>query len=274
MRNVSLLKVNKIAAIIFLSFLLPSCAGSKKAAVADPGVTELAGQGVGSALWFQTSAEMKTAYLQAFQYGRVQIERKLSLKKYNHPAVIFDIDETLLDNSPYQAWLIHNGKTYSSETWKDWTQQARAEALPGALEFIAFLRGKGIDVFYVSNRRVSELDATMRNMAELGFPQVIPAHMLLREDTSDKTARRETVMQDHEVLLYVGDNLGDFSHLFDTRGTDLGKDLVDRYRDELLNNFLILPNPMYGEWERALLGNETGLGATEQIERRKKALKE
>ena len=269
-----IVKVNKL--IVFLLALnmgIISCK-STKTPERDPMVAELSEEGIGSALWFQTSAEMRAAYYQAYQYGRMLLDKKLAINTYRNPAIVFDIDETLLDNSPYQAWLIHRGETYSSATWKQWTDQARAAALPGALEFVAYARSKGLRIFYISNRKVSEKKATMQNLRDLGVPEVSDDHVLLRENASDKTERRNIVLESHDVVIYVGDNLTDFRQLFDGRGDDYGKDLVDQYREELLNNFVILPNPMYGEWERAILGNETGLSATEQSERRRKALKE
>ena len=267
------MKVNKLAPVfVALLFIFSSCGGSRMPASVSAS-PELANQGVGATLWYQTAAEMRAAYYQAYQYGRLLLEKKMALGGYNDPAIVFDIDETLLDNSPYQAWLIDNGELYSSSSWKDWVVQARAEALPGALEFTAYVRSKGIDIYYISNRRDSEKEATMKNLKELGFPQVDSDHVLLRTSTSDKTERRDVVLKDHEVLLYVGDNLTDFSHIFDARGEDFGRSTVDRYRDELLNNFIILPNPMYGEWERAILRNESGLSAEDQLKRRREALK-
>ncbi|MCA6075501.1 5'-nucleotidase, lipoprotein e(P4) family [Fulvivirga sedimenti] len=269
------MKVTNLPSIIlFASIVFFSCGSSKVATSSDPYEQALAEQGMGATLWFQTSAEMRAAYYQAYQYGRMILEKKLALQNYDNPAIVFDIDETLLDNSPYQAWLIHNGRTYSSSTWKDWTDQARAEALPGALEFVAFVRSKGIDVFYISNRKTTEQKSTMENLKELGFPQVTDEHVLLRSASSDKTERRKRVQDSHEILLYVGDNLTDFNQVFDARGADYGKGLVDQYRQELLNSFVMLPNPMYGEWERAVLRNETGLSSQEQAARRKAALKE
>ncbi|MEJ2004544.1 MAG: 5'-nucleotidase, lipoprotein e(P4) family [Cyclobacteriaceae bacterium] len=266
------MKVNNLASIIVvLSFLFSSC-GSTRTSVSESHEKALAEQGMGATLWFQTSAEMQAAYYQAYRYGRLLLEKKLELNSYDNPAVVFDIDETLLDNSPYQAWLIDNGELYGSDSWKDWTDKVRASALPGALEFTAYVRSKGIDIYYISNRRESAKEATMKNLEKLGFPQVEDSHVLLRTGPSDKTERRERVMETHDVILYVGDNLTDFSQLFDARGTDFGRSIVDRYRDELLNNFVILPNPMYGEWERAILGNETGLSPAQQDEQRRKAL--
>ncbi len=269
------MKVTKLPSIIlFVSILFYSCGSSKVATSTDPYDKALSEQGIGSALWYQTSAEMRAAYYQAYQYGRLILEKKLALQRYDNPAIVFDIDETLLDNSPYQAWLIHNGKVYTSSTWKEWTDKARAEALPGALEFVGFVRSKGIDVFYISNRKTTEQESTMENLRNLGFPQVTDEHVLLRSSSSDKTERREKVLDTHDVLLYVGDNLTDFNQVFDARGADYGKGLVDQYRQELLNSFVMLPNPMYGEWERAILKNQTGLSSEEQSERRKAALKE
>ncbi|QSE97385.1 5'-nucleotidase, lipoprotein e(P4) family [Fulvivirga lutea] len=226
-----------------------------------------------SVLWYQQSAEMRQAYYQAYNYAKMLVDNKLETIKTKRPtAVILDIDETVLDNSPYEVLLIDSGWTYNNKTWKQWTDQARAEALPGALDFVKYAKDKGVEVFYISNRNVDELEATVENLKAIGFPNAEEKFIQLKEETSDKTERRKNVTDRYEVLVYVGDNLTDYSEAFGDREADMGKKLVDEKRHELLNNFVMLPNPMYGEWEKAIYDNDYSKSDSMKLELRKEKL--
>jgi len=236
---------------------------------------QLADQLVLATLWFQQSAEMEASYLQAYEWAKFLIDQKLdTLPKGTKAGVILDIDETVLDNSPYEAQLIRQGDQYGSATWKAWTDQARARALPGALQFVNYARSKGVDVFYISNRRENELAATLENLDSLGFPNADAAHVLLMKDTGDKTSRRAAVSEQVRVILYVGDNLTDYSEAFADREEDLGKEMVHSTKGKWLYEFVMLPNPMYGEWEKAIYGNDYRLPDSVKVQRRLDALQD
>jgi 5'-nucleotidase (lipoprotein e(P4) family) len=117
------------------------------------------------------------------------------------------------------------------------------------------------------------LQNTLKNLASEGFPNADTSFVFLKKDTSDKTRRRKTVAQNYEVLLFIGDNLTDFSQLYAHRGPDLGFSHVDENKDEFGARFFMLPNPMYGEWEGAIYGNDFSLSAMEKRKRRKQGLK-
>ncbi len=203
--------------------------------------------------WYQKSAEMDACYHQAFNLAEMALKNQISTDSSDKPnAIILDIDETLLDNSPFQVKMIRTGKQYSHDFWKQWTDRAEAKALPGAIEFLKYASGAGIEIYYISNRRENELESTISNMENLDFPETRPDHYLLKSTTSDKKARRKQITQDYDVLLYVGDNLGDFSNYFDNRENNLGKDKLAQVKDKFGTQFIILPNPMYGNWVDAL----------------------
>jgi 5'-nucleotidase (lipoprotein e(P4) family) len=203
--------------------------------------------------WYQQSAEMQACYYQAFKHARLALENQIELDASDKPnAVVLDIDETLLDNSPFQVKMIRTGKPYSPEFWKEWTDKAAADALPGAIDFLNFAVDKGVDIFYISNRRTNELEATMENMKELGFPGVEKEHILLKSETSDKTERRNTVKKTHDIILLIGDNLNDYSDFMGEREDRYGKNTLKKNKDILGSEFIILPNPMYGDWVDAL----------------------
>lgn len=230
---------------------------------------------VSAANWFQKSAEMRACFYQAYNFAELKLKAHHNNYKGNKPtAVVLDIDETVLDNSPYEKQLIETGGLYASKTWKEWTDKSSAKALPGALEFTIAAKEMGVQVIYISNRKVNELENTINNLISAGFPNADPHFVYLREmgKSGDKTERRATVMEKYEVLLYIGDNLTDFNQLFGDRDTDLGFDIVDSYKDGFGDKFIILPNPMYGEWEGAIYGNDYTLTPEKKRALRKEIL--
>jgi 5'-nucleotidase (lipoprotein e(P4) family) len=169
-----------------------------------------------------------------------------------------DIDETILDNSPFEANLIATGQLYSKQNWKEWSDQARAEALPGAVEFIKYVRSKNVPVILISNRKETEKANTLKNLAQVGIPFDDTTLVYFRgtDVPACKQSRRDLVNQKYEVVLYIGDNLADYSAVYDERGNDLAIPAVDSMREELKQKFVILPNPMYGDWEGAIYKND------------------
>jgi 5'-nucleotidase (lipoprotein e(P4) family) len=178
----------------------------------------------------------------------------------------------VLDNSPYEARLFLEGKTYGAESWENWCNEAKATALPGAKDFLQYADKLGIEIFYISNRKVSVFEPTLKNLQALNLPHADKDHLLLRTAESDKTERRNKVKEDYQVILYVGDNLTDYSEEYATRGADLGKGLVQQNKEELLYNFIMLPNPMYGEWESAIYNNDFSKSDEEKLKMRQEIL--
>lgn len=225
-------------------------------------------------VWFQQSAEMEASFLQAYDKGKMLLKIKMDTLSDSKlkPAVILDLDETVLDNSPYEARLFLDGENYSSVSWEKWCKEAQADALPGATDFLNFADSLGIKIFYISNRKIDVFEPTLKNLQTLKLPQAEKDHLLLKTTKSDKTERREMVKADHRILLYVGDNLTDYSQIFAERDSILGKNLVKKHLKELLHNFIMLPNPMYGEWESAIYKNDFTKSPEEKLQLRKEIL--
>lgn len=261
-----MLKITSLVTLVM--FLIVGCTSPEKASNGNE-EKQLIQQHTMAVLWFQQSAEMTASYLQCYQYARILLESKLKVRSSDQPAaIVLDIDETILDNSPNAANLIKNDITYDWDSWKEWTDQARAKALPGALDFLNYAEEQGVEIYYISNRRVAELEATLQNLQDLNFPNADSTHVLLRDGPSDKTERRALVSEKVNVLLYLGDNLRDYSEVFGERGGDLGKNLVMENMDDLLLNFVIFPNPTYGEWEGAIYGNDMGISDSLKLAKR------
>ncbi len=208
-------------------------------------------------IWYNKSAEMQASYIQNYKLAKLMIDNNLALNKSGKtPAVVLDLDETVLNNSPFQFKQISTQKTYSKELWTEWVNLAKADALPGALDFTNYAKSKGVEVFYISNRNKEEhLDATLKNLQNLNFPNADTSYILLITTTSDKTERRNKVSEQHEIILFIGDNLTDFSEIFADRGDDMGKSVVEGNKALFGTKYIIMPNPMYGEWLKAIYKN-------------------
>ena len=133
----------------------------------------------------------------------------------------------------------------------EWTAKVEAELVPGAYNFIIFLMENQIDVRFISNRNVSELDVTMENIATKGL-NFESNKFFLKSDGSSKAERRSLVSEDGEIIMLIGDNLADFHNAFEENKTISNrKNLVEKFRQEFGRKFIVLPNVMYGDWVKA-----------------------
>lgn len=205
-------------------------------------------------LWQQHSGEYKALCYQAFALAKIRLMEKITAHKKDEAplAIITDIDETVLDNSPQQANDILHKTTYTEKSWKDWTSKAKAGALPGAVAFFQWADKMGIQCFYVSNRRSEERDASVKNLELAGFPQADTLHVQMKENTSDKEPRREAIRQKYTIAMLLGDNLNDFDKMFYKQSSDTRCHLVQDNSELFGDIFIILPNAIYGDWESAM----------------------
>lgn len=239
-------------------------------------------------LWVQTAAEYHAAAVQSFQLAQQMLDRALADSNWTAaeeqnadvsrlpPAVIVDIDETVLDNTPFEARQIRAGQTFSEEAWRQWVLQANAAPVPGALTFIRGAAARGVTVFYVSNRQAAQEDSSRANLARWGFPlDPIVDTVLSRNErpewTSDKSTRRAEVASRYRILLLIGDDLGDFTS--SARGSLSERlDAVGRSKERWGSKWIIIPNPIYGSWERTVIGTDPNLTEAEKLRRKMNAL--
>ncbi len=239
--------------------VLWSCNSGQKANVTEEEkvVIETSEYQLNSTLWVQQSAEYQACCYQAFNHAKLALDTRMNLASNDKPlAVVLDIDETLLDNSYFQANLIETNTSYTKENWKEWTDKECATATPGAIDFLNYVKSKGVEIIYISNRRENELEASFVNMEKLGFPEVSKENYFFRSDESSKINRRAMVNEKYNIILLVGDNLNDFDGIFEQREQNMGKDIVENNKNKFGLEYIILPNPMYGNWEQALPYNE------------------
>ncbi len=235
----------------------------------------IAHEDLDATLWMQTSGEYLALSEQAYRLAQDRLivalrdsswsadigqQQRLDASRAGEPlppAVILDVDETVLDNSPYQARLIKNNGSYDVKTWQAWVEQAHAKAVPGAKEFIDFARDAGVTVFFITNRETAVERATRRNLELVGIEQPGSDDNILSKHerdlwTSDKTTRRTYVADRYRVLLLIGDDLNDFVGIGFKPTAEQRRELVEQNRHKWGDKWIVLPNANYGGWERAL----------------------
>jgi acid phosphatase len=242
---------------------------------------------VNSVLWVQSAAEHDAATLGIYANARRTLDAALADSSWvgaaeetandpsQPPAIILDLDETAIDNSPNEVRAIKLGKTFDTDSWKKWVSESAAQAVPGATEFLAYAKSRGVTPFYITNRDADEKPGTRRNLEMLGFPlSTDPDNLLVRgekpEWTSDKTSRRAYVAASYRVLLLLGDDLNDFAPARDKTIAERDAIVAD-HASWWGSRWIMIPNPMYGSWERTVTGT-TGTPC-EQLQKKVDALK-
>ena len=233
---------------------------------ANKDVRDLKEQNIMSILFQQTAAERLAGSLQTFKSAKQALDNALADSSWSalpgqnvhgkKPAIIVDVDETVLDNTAYEARMILDGTKYP-EGWVSWGKEAAATEVPGAKDFLNYAASKDVTIFYVTNRVVELKEATKKNLTKLGIPwDKTKDTVLMRGENnwgSDKGPRRTLVGNEYRVLLMIGDNLGDF---VDAKDNNLNpsnrKNIVSDYADYWGVQWFMLQNIAYGDWEGAL----------------------
>jgi len=249
--------------IMFVSLLIATLAFTALQAEEIAPVAQSENDGLlYSTLWMQTAAEYRACAYQAYNYATMLLKEDMS-KKHDKPrAIIVDVDETVIDNSVYEAWQIKDGIRYP-EKFDEWINSAEGLGIPGAHEFLNFAADNGYTVFYVSNRKLRHLEGTRKNLEKLGYPFADLEHMLFKDKDSSKQPRRDIVMEKYELVLLMGDNLIDFSDKFAGTTVENRFAAVDKMREEFGKKFVILPNAMHGKWMKVLLNHRRDLDVNE-----------
>jgi len=240
-------------------------------------VAVAANDNLNAVAWSQTAIEHDLIYLQTYRDAQARLlaalhdphwdalgkgDRTTPLKGLK-PAVILDIDETVLDNSPFAARMVQGNHEYNEAEWAAWCREERARALPGAVEFTRFAAKHGIAVFYISNR-AKDLDrATLANLRKAGLPVGGPQAFLglgtvvegCEQVGSEKGCRRQLVARHYRVLMQFGDQIGDFVDVL-ANTADGRRQAVAGYLPWIGVRWFVLPNPTYGSWEPALFNND------------------
>ena len=240
------------SAFIFLIFLF-ACNPSKQNVSSQAQQQEIAVDGkLLASVFIQRAAEYHALCLQAYNVARFRLDEALQQTSSKPRAIITDIDETVLDNSLEEVHRDLQGKSFNIADWNKWTDLAIADTVPGAFSFLKYASSRGVEIFYISNRDENDREGTLKNLQKFGFPNADNAHLLVRQNTSGKEQRRQQVMTTHDVVLLLGDNLGDFSMLFDKKSVEERLQTAKNLSTQFGDRFIVLPNSVYGEWENAL----------------------
>ncbi|MDP4105968.1 MAG: 5'-nucleotidase, lipoprotein e(P4) family [Bacillota bacterium] len=227
-----------------------------------------------SVLWYQTSGEAKALYYQGYTIGRFRLDEILAQRPQNmklRPAIVLDIDETILDNSPCLAFNVKTGKAFPAN-WNEWVDQAIAKPVPGAIEFLKYANSKGIEIYYISNRNENQKKATIRNLQQVGAPMADTKHVLLqKKGEKGKEVRRMKVARTNDIILLFGDNLGDFRG-FDDLTPSQRVQAVEKRKKDFGKKLIVFPNPMYGDWEGSIYHYDLSKTAAEKAKLRKESL--
>ena len=243
------------------------CAGpqlAQQAPASDLSASDL----LNAVLWMQRSVEYKANALTAFALARIRLDQALEDRSWTAapkeqtgayqslpPAIVLDIDESILDNSGYQAWMTLKGTSFDPKTWNAYVNTVTSLPIPGALEFAKYADSKGVKVFYVSNRTADEEPATRKNLEKFGFPMggSVDTMLMTRKQPdwgSAKGTRRVYIAKSYRILINVGDNFGDFVDEF--RGTEAERlKVMEEHKARWGREWIMIANPSYGSFESA-----------------------
>lgn len=247
-----------ILAIIFTVTVNSAVKGQTNTSVVNGGK-------VWASLWQQRAAEYKALCFQAYNLAKLRLDAALKLKKGKPLAVITDIDETLLDNSPYDAQRAAANLDYDIKTWKQWTAKGICDTVPGAPSFFKYAASKGVTVFYITNRDEDERPGTTKNLKLYNLPNVDDAHLLLKQGSSSKEVRRQLVLKKYNVVLLCGDNLPDFDARYDNHPAEADRTSTTiGLKAQFGDRYIVIPNPSYGDFEGALFHFNYKLSTTQK----------
>lgn len=266
-RNRPLRFVNLVVLLVVLGAVSSGCASTSpprdSPGTVTPAPSPVADEAVGGAdsdtctpdmsratHWSRDAAEHKAAFLQAYTLATVALEAQVPTFEPERWAVALDADETILDNSLYQKEREAECKGYTSESWRAWVMRREAKALPGAQAFLRRVDELGGVIAVVTNRDEAECPATMDNFRALDLPFDL---MLCQTGPGEKEPRWETVQKGTaspeypplKIVMWVGDNIMDFPDL-DQSVRDKGAEAFKEFG----TRFFLVPNPMYGSWQR------------------------
>jgi 5'-nucleotidase (lipoprotein e(P4) family) len=231
-----------------------------------------------STLWYQTSAEFRANSIQTYRQAEFMLPTLLTDKKATAltnqtanyadlpPAIIVDIDETILDNSPSAAHEIKFNHGFDAKNWDRWVSLKQAKAVPGAVKFVNMAQQQGVKVLFISNRECKprdqksscpQKDDTIANLKLVGIKQVDSNQVWLKSEqadwTSEKESRRILAANKFRVIMLMGDDFGDFLPNVKKNITPTQRlELVDKHEMYWGTRWFMLTNPTYGSWETIL----------------------
>jgi 5'-nucleotidase (lipoprotein e(P4) family) len=252
------------------------------AGCAKPAIDKTSHEMLNATLWQHTSAEYECAVQQAYRLATENLDKALldtdwsaALEQQGNdtglpPAILLDLDETVLDNTMYEVRIIRELGQYSPESFAQWCESTDAPAISGAAEFLEYAASRQVAVFYYSARKEYLRGCTTRNLQALGLPFADESRLLL-DDGRSKSEYRAMIASKYRLLLLVGDNLEDFV-AGSKAHSGLRRELAQRYSRRWGREWIILPNAMYGHWESSTYDFDYRLSRDQQLKRKRDAL--
>ncbi|WP_433886811.1 5'-nucleotidase, lipoprotein e(P4) family [Pseudomonas vranovensis] len=214
---------------------------------------------VDAVAWRQTAAEFRALYYQGFNVAKARLDQALAQQKPGDkkPAIISDIDDTILSSNTYWGFLIGQDKEFFDDAvWDRWVAANGPTLTPGALEFLEYAKSRGVEIFYVSSRDQGDktYEYALNNLRALKVPYADEAHVTILRESSNKEPAQHKIAEQYNVLLMLGDNLNDFERSFYVDKVEQRAQLVDASRSKFGGQYIIFPNPTDGHWLKAIFG--------------------
>lgn len=289
--------------VLTIALALTGCRSLAPAAeappAADPPAPTAAAAGVpaddnlNAVLWIQRSAEYRAVAETVYRAATARLDAALRDPEWDAlvpeerttparglpPAIIVDVDETVLDNSPYQARLVRDGEEYNEVTWDGWVQEKKAAAVPGVVEFARAAQARGVTILYITNRAEHLGGPTLENLRAVGLPVKDESVFLglgtfvadCEQEGSEKLCRRQFAGRSYRILMQFGDQLGDFAQIL-ANTPEARAELQAQHRDWFGERWWMLPNPTYGSWEPAVFDNDWRQPREDRRGRKREAL--
>lgn len=205
----------------------------------------------------QQSAEIMALQLQTYRFATERFKEKVkTLPAPEKAAVVLDLDETVIDNTPLLVHDVKNCHDYTAwDTWSGWEKSGKPALIPGAKAFLEEVNRQHVAIYYVSDRTQANKQATLNTLTSLGLPQVSDASVLL--DTDSKEVRRQNILKTHRIIMLFGDSLPDFAAQFKNKeSTQSQRKRVSASAEHFGDDWIVLPNAAYGAWSKAPLNGE------------------
>nr|WP_280987378.1 HAD family acid phosphatase [Fulvimarina endophytica] len=201
----------------------------------------------------QSSAEVNALQYQAYNFATLRVDEAVEgIADPSSLAVVLDLDETVIDNTPLLVRDLRNCHRYDHwDTWRHWEREGHPSLISGAKAFLEHANETGIAIRYISDRTDDQLESTLATLNELKLPQVSAENVLLLGPS--KPERRDFVSRNHEIVLLLGDTLHDFDMLFEIDSLTQRREVVAENRKQFGEKWIIFPNAAYGDWNESEL---------------------
>ncbi len=218
--------------------------------------------------WIQTSNEYQNVTKSLYYLAQIQLDEILKNKEKSAfleqkdnfknlpPAVIMDIDDTILNTTNFAVYMnLNPNKGYSTKDWNKYVKQEISFAILGSVEFINYALSKGVTVFFVSNRTHDGFNATLNNLKKVGInvPNMKDRIMLVRGKKnwdSNKYNRYKEIAKKYYISMIIGDNMTDFLAPFAEDITYKEyKKLNKIYASYIGKYWIQIPATTYGSWQ-------------------------